>query len=113
MSSESQKTEKDYSGMQKQVYEQEVPPESIVGNFEWHEEYPYETFLLHRNGDIRKPLFERTDDKVALDFACGPGRMVKRMKNLFKEVDGCDISARLLEFARKYVNDAQNLRWGG
>lgn len=99
-----QKTEKDYIGMQKSVYEGNVPPEDIVGNFAWHEEYPYETFLLHRNGDIRKPLFDNTEEKIALDFACGPGRMVKRMRNFFKAVDGCDISSRLLEFARKYVN---------
>ncbi len=98
------KTEKDYTEMQKKVYESNIHANNIVGNFEWHEEYPYETFLLFRNGDIRKPIFDDLfQDKVALDFACGPRRMINRMKLLFKEVDGCDISARLIEEAKRRV----------
>lgn len=98
------KTDTDYINMQKREYENpDVTPENIVGQYEWHEEYPYETFLLYRNGDVRKPIFENTKDKIALDFACGPGRMVKRMLKVFKKVDGCDISDRLIEEARKRV----------
>lgn len=105
---EKEKTKQDYICMQKETYEDERwSPEEIVGNYAWHEEYPYETFLLYRNGDIRKPIFETTSDKVALDFACGPGRMVKRMQKYFKQVDGCDISARLIEEARKRVPGAR------
>lgn len=101
------KTEQDYIRMQKREYENpEVSPENIVGQYEWHEEYPYETFLLYRNGDIRKPIFENTKDKTALDFACGPGRMVKRMMKVFKKVDGCDISSRLINEAKSRVPEA-------
>ena len=100
------KSEKDYINMQREHYNNPAyAPEDIVGQYEWHEEYPYETFLLYRNGDIRKPLFETTGDKVALDFACGPGRMVKRMRKIFAKVDGCDISERMIEEARKRVPD--------
>ena len=103
------KTEKDYINMQKGCYESNVPANNIVGNFEWHEEYPYETFLLFRNGDIRKPIFDDLfQDKIALDFACGPGRMIKRMRLLFKQVDGCDISARLIEEAKRRVGAGSN-----
>lgn len=98
------KTEQDYIHMQQEHYNNEaISPEDIVGNYSWHEEFPYETFLLYRNGDIRKPVFATTADKTALDFACGPGRMVKRMQRYFRQVDGCDISARLIEEARKRV----------
>lgn len=90
--------------MQKSFYEADIPAKAIVGNYTWHEEYPYETFLLFKNGDIRKPIFDTFNDKVALDFACGPGRMVKRMRYLFKRVDGCDISSRLLKEAEHYCN---------
>lgn len=102
-----EKTEQDYIQMQKQAYENpEVSPEDIVGQYEWHEEYPYETFLLYKNGDIRKPIFENTKDKTALDFACGPGRMVKRMMKVFQKVDGCDISSRLIQEAKERVPEA-------
>lgn len=102
-----EKTEQDYIQMQKQAYENpEVSPEDIVGQYEWHEEYPYETFLLYKNGDIRKPIFENTKDKAALDFACGPGRMVKRMMKVFQKVDGCDISSRLIQEAKERVPEA-------
>lgn len=98
------KTVQDYIKMQKREYENpDITPENIVGQYDWHEEYPYETFLLYRNGDVRKPIFEYTKDKIALDFACGPGRMVKRMMKVFKKVDGCDISSRLIQEARNRV----------
>ena len=101
---ETNKTDADYINMQKREYENpNVTPEDIVGQYAWHEEYPYETFLLYKNGDVRKPIFENTKDKTALDFACGPGRMVKRMLKVFKKVDGCDISGRLIEEARNRV----------
>lgn len=94
----------DYLNMQRNQYNDErTTPEDIVGQYEWHENYPYETFLLYRNGDVRKPIFENTSDKTALDFACGPGRMVKRMSQIFKHVDGCDISERMLEVAKERV----------
>lgn len=100
------KGEADYLNMQKNFYEADIPVGAVVGNYAWHEEYPYETFLLFKNGDIRKPIFDTFKDKVALDFGCGPGRMVKRMRLLFKQVDGCDISSRLLKEAERYCNNS-------
>ena len=110
-------TLQDYTNMQKQLYEDSnIKGEYIVGNYDWHENYPYETFLLYENGDIRKPIFENFQDKIALDFACGPGRMINRMKKIFKKVDGCDIAQRLLDEAKIinpqsdfYVTSGNNL----
>ena len=88
--------------MQKGVYENSgVKSESIVGFYDWHEEFPYETQLLYQYGDLRKPVFEDFHDKIALDFACGPGRMIPRMSKLFQRVDGADISERLINEARR------------
>lgn len=88
--------------MQKAFYDNEaMSPEDVVGSYKWHEKFPYESQLLFKRGDIRMPLFENTKDKTALDFGCGPGRMVLRMSNLFKRVDGVDISQRLLDEAKK------------
>src|SRR5688572_216541 len=90
-----------YIRMQKSIYENpKFTSEQIVGNYAWHEEFPYESLLLYINGDIRKPIFDNFSDKVALDFACGPGRMVPRMKKFFSKVDGADISKNLIEEAR-------------
>lgn len=91
-----------YTLMQKSFYDDEtISPENVVGSYGWHEKFPYESQLLLKRGDIRLPLFESTKDKVALDFGCGPGRMVSRMSGLFKRVDGVDISQRLLNKAKE------------
>ncbi|MCX8130433.1 MAG: methyltransferase domain-containing protein [Clostridia bacterium] len=91
-----------YINMQKSLYEDtNIPSKQIVGHYEWHEMVPYETFLLYKNGDIRQPIINETHDKTALDFGCGPGRMVKRMEKYFKRVDGVDISERLIKEARQ------------
>lgn len=95
-------TASDYIHMQKRYYENpEIESKRIVGNFEWHEQYPYETFLLYKFGDIRTPVLNDFGGKRALDFGCGPGRMIKRMRKYFAQVDGCDISERLLAEAKE------------
>lgn len=99
-----------YKLMQKTFYNGEHPPEDVVGNYQWHEQFPYETQLLHRNGDLRFPLIAPLDNlrnRTALDFACGPGRMVKRMGKYFGRVDGVDISQRLLDTARELCPGSQ------
>jgi SAM-dependent methyltransferase len=95
-----------YQQMQRTYYESPArTPEQVVGNWAWHEQFPYETFLLFRNGDFRKPVLPDIPSKTALDFGCGPGRMVRRMSRLFKKVDGCDISPRLIDEAKKRFTD--------
>ncbi len=89
-----------YLAMQKDAYEAEVPAEDVVGFYDWHENFPYETQLLFVNGDLRMPLLDDLEERTALDFGCGPGRMVGRMRRLFAQVDGVDISSRLIDAAR-------------
>ena len=90
-----------YASMQKNFYDSGVSCEDVVGNYAWHEQFPYETQLLYRNGDLRFPLLDDYSQKTALDFACGPGRMIPRMEKFFAKVDGVDISQKMLEIARK------------
>ena len=91
-----------YSKMQKKEYAGytktfDDAKNLCVGNFEVHEEYPYEEYLLqHFEGKSR----------VALDFGCGVGRMMKRMLAHFDVVDGVDISRENLGHAKKYLSDA-------
>src|SRR4051812_35676821 len=92
-----------YIKMQKDYYEDpnHNPQVQIVGNYGWHEQVPYEDYLLNRKGESKTSLFSDTRDKLALDFGCGPGRMVNRMSKLFKRVDGADISKRLVDICRE------------
>ena len=92
---------KKYTEMQKNYYENPLmSAEDIVGNYNFHENFPYETFLLYKYGDIRRPIFDNFNDKYALDICCGEGRMVRRMNKIFKRCDGCDISEKMLDSAR-------------
>lgn len=100
-----------YTRMQREHYEDpSISSEDIVGNYAWHEAFPYETLLLHEHGDLRHPVVAERDRRRALDFGCGPGRMIPRMSRLFGQVDGVDISARLLADARTLV-PAQTELW--
>lgn len=109
---------KRYAAMQKAIYsfvdskDDHQVKEVIVGHYEAHEEYPYEKYLLR---DIRDP-----SQVAALDFGCGPGRMILRMSKLLRRTDGVDISAKLIEICgdwtrgidsvgRLYVNDGTSL----
>lgn len=95
---------KRYIDMQVREYEHsDTFPEHIVGSYAWHEAFPYETFLLYEYGDLRYPILTEDRRGRALDFGCGPGRMVKRMSNFFGQVDGVDISPRLLQEAQRSV----------
>lgn len=75
-------------------------PTDVVGNFQWHENYPYEEYLLHRP-DNPNPVVPLDGTKLAIDFGCGTGRMVARMSRFFQRVDGIDISDYALDWARK------------
>jgi len=93
-----------YTAMQQDHYENsDVPSEHVVGHYAWHEEFPYETLLLHDHGDLRHPVLPPERRRRALDFGCGPGRMIPRMAKFFDQVDGVDIAPRLLADARAVV----------
>ena len=90
-----------YRKMQKKEYANytktfEDAKNLCVGNFDVHEAYPYEEYLLEH--------FEGSQT-IALDFACGMGRMMNRMMSHFDFVDGSDISSENLSYAKKYLSD--------
>ena len=74
-------------------------PLAVVGNYEWHEAFPYEQFLFF-DVDTNEPLV-KFDESTVADFACGPGRMVNRARRMFKQVDGIDISEYALDYAKR------------
>lgn len=96
-----------YRLMQKRYYESipandDAQKSAVVGCYDEHEKYPYETFLL---ADIAP---ENLEKMVALDFGCGPGRMILRLAPLFKRVDGVDISEQSIETAKRWTADLPN-----
>ena len=74
--------------------------EALVGNYDFHENSPYETHLLHLNGDIRKPVLSSPGNAIGFDVGCGEGRMIRRMARILQRCDGADISERMVEAAR-------------
>jgi ubiquinone/menaquinone biosynthesis C-methylase UbiE len=96
-----------YAAMQKAIYSSVDPKsdfqvkEVIVGHYDAHEEYPYEQYLLR---DVSDP-----GETVALDFGCGPGRMILRMSKVLGRVDGVDISKKLIDVCREWTHDIGNV----
>ena len=91
-----------YADMQRTYYEMaglKNPESWVVGHYDYHENFPYETNLLCLYGDIRRPIFQDFASRTAFDFACGEGRMVRRMQKVFRKVDGTDISSVLIYLA--------------
>jgi len=92
---------KHYAGMQRAFYDQSAASvEEIVGNYDYHENFPYESHLLHRYGDIRKPVLADPANARAFEIGCGEGRMVRRLARLLGQVDGADISEKMVAAAR-------------
>ncbi|MEX0598439.1 MAG: class I SAM-dependent methyltransferase, partial [Candidatus Paceibacterota bacterium] len=76
-------------------------PLDIVGNYQWHQEFKYEEYLLFdSNGNTKFPYVDLSNIKL-VDWGCGPGRMIERMKQKFNFVDGIDISDYAIGYARE------------
>jgi SAM-dependent methyltransferase len=71
-----------------------------VGNFQDHENYPYEEYLLKK--------YDGPKD-IALDFGCGMGRMMNRMLNIFTRVDGADLMHENIDYARYFLSSENNI----
>lgn len=94
------KTKFDYAEMQKTQYQTTAINMHVAGNHRTHDANPDYRGILLAPLDIYKDRFK---DEYALDFGCGHGRNVSNMilwfPNLFKRVDGVDISANNLLYA--------------
>lgn len=94
----------EYRDMQKNAYEHysrtfDTAQKECVGNWDAHEKYPYEEYLLENYNDIYDG---------ALDFGCGVGRMMKRMLEKFVFVDGADICEKNIQHAKQYLSDVES-----
>jgi SAM-dependent methyltransferase len=67
--------------------------EFVVGSYAQHQAFDYERWLLGGVSINRGAL--------ALEYGCGPGRMLRRLAGHFERVDGADISPDVLEVARR------------
>ena len=91
-----------YTDMQKIHYEAEAAKWSldnrdpVVGGFDQHNAWPdYDEYIFK---DV-----PNTQDKVCLDFGCGPGRNLIKFQNNFKSIHGVDIAEKNLEKADVYL----------
>ncbi len=70
----------------KSVYDQNQKIDAVVGSYEEHNEWEdYDNYLMSYVDESYKK-------KVALDFACGPGRNIIKYRDRFLRIDGLDIS---------------------
>ena len=98
----------DYAKMSKRFMNKPFrSPLDIVGNYDWHEAYPYEQFLFNDVSDPNKPLVTDPANAKVIDFGCGPGRMVGRARKIFGQVDGIDISEYAIEYAREHFQGSK------
>lgn len=78
-------------------YKRSNQAELIVGSYADHSFYPYEALLFPEDLD--------TSDLCAIDYGCGPGRMIERLARRFRRIDGVDICADALAVARANCAD--------
>jgi ubiquinone/menaquinone biosynthesis C-methylase UbiE len=68
----------------------------VVGPFDAHNQWAdYENLFTN---------IDNQSEKIGLDFACGPGRNIVKYSNIFKRLDGVDISPINIENAKKYIS---------
>ncbi|AWB24449.1 class I SAM-dependent methyltransferase [Methylobacterium currus] len=92
-----------YVNMQKNWYEKAASlskydvnrkEDNVVGSYNEHNNWPdYDKYLLGFVDETWK-------EKLALDFACGPGRNIVKYSHLFKRLDGADIAQNNLDNAK-------------
>jgi len=67
----------------------------VVGSYDGHNNW--------KDYDLLFENIEHKQDKIALDFATGPGRNIIKYSSLFKRIDGVDISLINIENAKKNI----------
>jgi ubiquinone/menaquinone biosynthesis C-methylase UbiE len=91
-------SEEQYLEMARRQYESDADRWSlqnrnpVVGSYDAHNEWADYDTMLFKGID--------TNDKVALEYGCGPGRNIIRFKDRFARIDGVDIATNNLEKAR-------------
>jgi ubiquinone/menaquinone biosynthesis C-methylase UbiE len=79
-------------------YDQTEKVDAVVGSYDEHNRWPdYDRYLM-------RYVTEQHKDKVALDFACGPGRNIIKYNHLFSRVDGADIALNNLIKAKENLD---------
>jgi ubiquinone/menaquinone biosynthesis C-methylase UbiE len=97
-----EENEEKYLEMQRRQYNDEANrwnlgnKDPVVGAWGQHEAWPdYDEYLFKDIPDLNQ--------KIALDYGCGPGRNLVRFSTKFKEIDGVDISSECIKKAKIYV----------
>ena len=93
--------ENKYTKMQLEFYNEEASRwselnrEPVVGSFDAHNDWQgYDNLFIN---------IDNPNDKIALDFGCGPGRNLVKYKGLFNRFDGVDMSPINIDKAKQYT----------
>ena len=80
------------------TYDSKNKDDFVVGSYEEQNKWEdYDKYLM-------KYIDSTFQEKIALDFACGPGRNIVKYNKRFKRIDGCDISKNNINNAKTNLN---------
>ncbi len=91
-----------YTVMQKNLYEQEAIKwdlnnlDPVVGSFNAHNDWKDYEYLFKDINNLQ--------NKVVLDFGCGPGRNIVKYNNTFLKMDGVDLGKNNLNNAKLWIS---------
>ena len=94
--------EQEYLNKQKNIFESTHDGMTILNHKQHNDDPEYWNILLK---EIKQDK-EKWKNKTALDFGCGCGRNLKNLLDLaeWARVDGCDISLKNAEYAKKWTS---------
>ena len=77
------------------TYDTDKKNDFVVGSYDEQNKWEdYDKYLM-------KYVDKSFQEKIALDFGCGPGRNIIKYDKWFKQIDGCDISRNNLDNAKQ------------
>jgi ubiquinone/menaquinone biosynthesis C-methylase UbiE len=91
----------EYTAMQREFYKLDsdgwsvLSRDRVVGSFDAHN--------IWKDYDCMFANIPNQEQKVVLDFACGPGRNMAKYAKQFAKIDGVDIDERNLECAKIWL----------
>ena len=98
----------EYTRMQKRAYKGGVYQDSVDRTMKGERPTGDHFTPLNEMEDMHEYLFKGVPKGgVALDFGCGPGRAIVKYQDIFRRIDGIDLSQQNIDKAVEYLSWAK------